>query len=156
MCVKGNHSEALAVCHCTLRTPITLHSQEDASPPFRASKRCCWVHCTCNSAWKKSLEETVGSICKGHLMLPNLLDTTELHCLLSSVLKNSCFAYFLQFFSCLVHTGKSGSYYCILADSKNFACLINSCPLKTVGISCSPVSIWRLHICFFCSSLSLP
>lgn len=122
MCVKGNHSEALTVCHCTLRTPTTLHSQEDASPPFRASKRCHWVHCTCNSAWKKSLEKTVGSVCKGRLMLPQSTRHSRTSLPAVQCLKISCFAYFVQFFSCLLHTGKSGSYYCILAESKNSAC----------------------------------
>lgn len=122
-----------------------------------------WVRCTCNSAWKKSLEETVGSICKGRLKLPqstrhSRTSLPTVQCLKKKK-KNSCFAYFVQFFSCLVHTGKSGSYYYILAESKNSACQYlpnHSCPFKTVGISCSPICIWQLHFSFFCSLLSLP
>lgn len=120
-----------------------------------------WIHCTCNSAWKKSLEETVGSICKGRLKLPQSTRHSQTSLPTVQCLKKKTVALHILF-NFLVVWCTQGNLVPItifwqkvkIRPANTF--LINSCPFKTVGISCSPVSIWQLHISFFCSSLSLP
>lgn len=109
---------------------------------------------------KSLLRRQLGAFARVASCCLNLLDTAELHRLLSSVLKKSCFSYFVQFF--LVVWCTQGDLVPItvfwqkvkILPANTF--LINSYPFKTVGTSGSPVSIWWLHISFFCSSLSLP
>lgn len=120
MCLK-DHSEALNL-PLHLKTPATLNSLKDTSTQVRASEKCPLGSLHLHFCLGKSLKEPTGSICKGRLILPPSTGTAELHCLLPNSFKNCSFSDFVQLFSCLVYTGKSGSYYCISAESRNSAC----------------------------------
>lgn len=149
----------LSICHCIWKlqlpwTPWKRHLLR--SGPL---KDALWVHSTYTSAWENLSRSPMGAFARVVSFCLRLQGQLNFIAYCPTASKTVAFR-ILSNFSVVWCTQGNLVPITVFWQKVEIlpvnTLLISSFPFKTVGTTCLPVSIWWIHIYFFCSSLSLP